>query len=241
MQMKKALFFLCLALVVNGYNIDVKIVDLCQCKELLLKGDDENDFSVTSLINNHPKENEVMRMTFYMLGHDMYIRIGEENNFNETHYMVFFNRGSQSNYGSGIAKSDPKSNSWNKLTETVTNDLTDRFYYTLLHLVVTNGNLFPCRISCLIHLFSDGMIKLYTNNNNNNLKMFLSVKVGKSFNPKHLSFSRNQYAEDSKIFFDCPDKEWKDEYDASISQGCASLMGNRVFGFFFSILLVFCF
>lgn len=127
---------------INGFDKNVKIAELFNCKELLLEGDFVNEvYPISSLMNNNPEKNEIIRMKFYVLGHDMHVRLSDEDNFELKHYLAYFdgNGGTGNIFTSGIAVTDLKYNSWNLLTVTETNDLTDMFYYTMLRLVVTES------------------------------------------------------------------------------------------------------
>ncbi|KAL5278643.1 hypothetical protein ACFFRR_003338 [Megaselia abdita] len=236
MLLLKSLILAIFTSAINGYDRNIKIVDLFKCKELLLEGDYVSEvFPISLLQNNNPELNEILRMKFYVLGHDINLRISQEDNFNMKHYLVYFhgNGGTRNHYSSGIALTDLKYNSWNLLTVAETDDLTDRFYYTMLHLAITK----------------DGRINFYKNNTD----LFLSVEVIEFFLPKFFSFSRSQFEENSRIFFDCPNEEeeqyyyYSDEvreqgsgfYEMrSVVQGCSESMQINCWCLFFLIIFL---
>lgn len=138
----KSLLVASLVTIITGYDRNIMIADLFLCKELLLEGDYVvQSYPITTLSNNNVDENELIHMKFYVLGHDMHVRLSNSQDLDNPHYIAYFhgNGGTKHTYTSGIAVTEQKHNSWNLLTSTLTADLTDRFYYTMMHLVVTKS------------------------------------------------------------------------------------------------------
>lgn len=135
--------FLSALVVVSCFDKGIKISDLHGCRELLLEDHEINDvFEISRLVNNRAKMDELLRMKFFVLGHDMHVRLSDSNNFNEMHYLTYFHgSGGGEIYKTAIAETEARYNSWVVLEEAVETAITDRFYYTLLHLVITKSRL----------------------------------------------------------------------------------------------------
>ena len=58
----------------------VRISDLAGCRELRLDGIQNNGtvYPISSFINNNPKDNEIFRMKFYVVGYDLYIYLMQD-------------------------------------------------------------------------------------------------------------------------------------------------------------------
>lgn len=131
---------LCVLAFVSCYDKGIKVFHLHGCTELLLEDKISDVFEISKLVNNHAKMDEILRMKFFVLGHDMHVRLSDSYNFNEMHYLTYFHgTGGGEIYKTAIAKTEARYNSWYVLEEAVETAITDRFYYTLLHLEVTKS------------------------------------------------------------------------------------------------------
>lgn len=133
--------FLSILAFVSCYDKGIRVFQLHGCRELLLEDHEVNDvFEISKLVNNKARIDEILRMKFFVLGHDMHVRLSDSYNFNEMHYLTFFHgSGGGELYKTAIVQTEARYNSWHILEEAVETAITDRFYYTLLHLVITKG------------------------------------------------------------------------------------------------------
>lgn len=133
--------FLSVLSFVYTFDRSILISNLHGCREILLEDEEVNDvFEISKLLNNYARYDEVLRMKFFVLGHDMHVRLSESNDFNSMHYLIYFHgSGGGDTYKTALARTDNLYNSWYVLEEAYETVHTDRFYYTMLHIIVKKG------------------------------------------------------------------------------------------------------
>ncbi|KAL5285076.1 hypothetical protein ACFFRR_007052 [Megaselia abdita] len=183
---RQVLVIISVVVFVSCYDREIKISNLQGCRELLIDHHEIIDsFEISELYHNEARIDEILRMKFYVLGHDMHVRISDSSNFTKMHYAAFIHgSGGGKNYKTAIAQTETRYGSWRVLKEADETAVTDRFYYTLLHLVITK----------------DGWIKFYLKET----ELLVSTQVWDYFPPTIIAFGKSAFEESSRIFFDCP-------------------------------------